>query len=111
MRMQPFPAGPDGGFRQRPATPGAFDALGCRWANGLAPQPDEDVGNRDLDRADLDAGITEAGGMRQVLRHVQPRYLGRQDLADRTGIDGVIGVAADAGIDGAMIHTGAAADT
>src|SRR3954447_25932538 len=111
MSVQPSPAGPGGGLQQSPAAPRTLDGLRFRGPDRLAPQPDQDVRYRDLDRADLDAGIAEAGGMRQILRHIQSRYLRRQDLADWAGIDRVIGMSSHTSIDGTVIHAGATADT
>ena len=76
----------------------------------LTAQPHQQIGDRNRDRADLATGAAQARRVRQVARGVEAVDLRRQDFADRTRINGVVGVSADAGVDRAVVHAGAAAD-
>src|SRR5205807_4131727 len=89
---------------------GLADRRARHAVRGLPPQPDQDLGDRDLHRADLDAGAAEARGVHQLVPRLHPFDLRREDLADRTRVDGRVGVPADAGVDRTVIHAGAAAD-
>ncbi len=77
---------------------------------GLPAQAHQDLRDGNLHGADLAAGATEARAVDEVVADTHALHLRREDLADGAGIDGLVGVAAHAGVDGAVVHAGAAAD-
>ena len=77
---------------------------------GFPAQAHQDLGNGDLHGADLAAGPAEAGAVDQVVADAHALHLRREDLADGAGVDRLVGVASHAGVDGAVVHAGAAAD-
>ncbi|CAB5673564.1 Uncharacterised protein [Aeromonas hydrophila] len=77
---------------------------------GLPAQALQQVGNGDAHRAHLAAGAAQARGGHQILGAVDPQQVGGDYLADGPRVDGAVGVAADAGIDRAVVHASTAAD-
>ena len=76
----------------------------------LLAQPDQQLGNGNAHRAHLPAGSAQRRGRGQPTGCLHAQQMRRHDLADGPRIGRAIGMAADAGIDGAVVHAGTAAD-
>ena len=68
------------------------------------------LGNRDFHGADFHACAAHGAGGWQVAGGLQTEQVRRQDFANRAGISGAVGRAADAGVHRAVVHARAAAD-
>src|SRR5215210_2875003 len=77
-----------------------------------AAEVDQDLGDVDLDRTHLVASAAERRGVGQRVRAgvADPDELGRQNGADRTRVDRVVGVAAGPLVDGADVQASRATD-
>ena len=73
-------------------------------------KPEQNVRDRDFDWTDLDAGTTQAGSIGKVTYAFDALDLGREDLADWSGVNRIVGMAADARVDRTVVHAGATAD-
>lgn len=78
--------------------------------DGLGPQVGQHLGDVDLDGAGVVAGPAQGGGERQRSGVLHADELRGEDGADRSGVDGAVGVAAGALEDGADVEAGRAAD-
>ena len=111
--LEPRGAGEDArraNFIARPSGSGKRAGVLLLVADDLAAEVDQDLGDVDLDRADLVAGAAERGGVGERAGVLDPDELRRQDRADRAGVDRVVGVAAGPLVDRADVQAGAAAD-
>ena len=75
-------------------------------------QAQQQIGDRDVDRADLVARAAQAGGRGRSANSGKrsPGQQRRQHRADRSGVDAAVGVAARLPVDRADVQAGAAAD-
>ena len=87
----------------------AFDGIAGR-ADRFPTQPNDEIHQRNLHRADFGATAAQARCVQDVAGLFDALHLRIEDLADRTGIGVLVGMAADPGVDRAMVHAGGAAD-
>ena len=109
--MEPGPQPPDQGL-QGPASCPALEDPRCPGdrvsAHPLVPQPIYKPGKRDAHRAHLGAGPAQGRSRRQLALASNTLKLGLDDGTDGAGIDGPIGVTAEADIDRAVVDAGRA---
>ena len=110
MGVRQAPERPDEALRGLAPAATPRDRGILAFSGALGAQSPQQAGQGDAHRADLAAGATESRGLRQFPLPVQALELGFEDAADGSGVDGAIGMTAEAGVDRTMIHAGAAAD-
>ena len=102
--------------RRRPRRPGGATT---RWPTrarprarelGVRARPQQQLVQRDPDRAGLPAGAAQRGGVRELGRLRRVLQQRRDDRADRPRVDAAVGVPADLALDRAGVQAGAAAD-